>query len=274
MGIKNNIKTLLHLIRKKEQLSIIIPTSSERILSGKTAIISGGSGGIGRTLTDVFVNSGCKVIITGTNEVKLSEIASNYSSDKVTYLILDLKNIQSIQDILCPIFENNKIDILVNCAGINNGLSFFDVTEEVYDSIMDVNVKGTYFLSQIIAKHMIDNGIKGHILNFSSASSLRPASQPYAISKWAITGITKGLADILIPYGITVNAIAPGPTATSMLGKNDYEDLGHETCPSGRYATTHEIANLALFMVSGMGDLIVGDTFYITGGSGTVSLHR
>lgn len=121
---------------------------------------------------------------------------------------------------------------------------------------------------------MMDRRIKGHILNFSSASSLRPASQPYAISKWAITGFTKGLADILIPYGITVNAIAPGPTATPMLGKTTNDEIGHDVCPAGRYATTQEIANLALFMVSGMGDLIVGDTFYITGGSGIISLHK
>ena len=97
---------------------------------------------------------------------------------------------------------------------------------------------------------------------------------PYAISKWGITGLTKGLADILIPYGITVNAIAPGPTATAMLGKDTESDISHDTSPIGRYATPQEIANLALYMVSDMGNLIVGDTFYITGGSGTISLHR
>ena len=83
-----------------------------------------------------------------------------------------------------------------------------------------------------------------------------------------------GLADTLLPHGIIVNAIAPGPTATPMLGKNKDESLYLGQCPAGRYAHPTEIASLAVFMVSDLGNLIVGDTFYITGGSGTISYHR
>ena len=118
------------------------------------------------------------------------------------------------------------------------------------------------------------NKIKGHILNLSSSSALRPASTPYNISKWGIRGFTKGLADVMAPYGITVNAIGPGPTATEMLGVSETDTIYHPTNPSGRYATPEEIANLALFMISGAGDMIVGDTFYITGGSGTTTMHK
>lgn len=102
---------------------------------------------------------------------------------------------------------------------------------------MDINLKGTFFLSQAVAEHMIDKKIKGHILNVSSASSLRP-------------------------------------TSTEMLGRKETDEINHDISPIGRYATPQEIANLVLFMVSDMGNLIVGDTFYMTGGSGTVSLHR
>ena len=139
---------------------------------------------------------------------------------------------------------------------------------------MDINAKGTYFISQVIARKMIENAIHGHILNVSSSSSLRPASTPYTISKWAVSGMTKGMADVLIRYGIVVNAIAPGPVATNMVGKIDTSEIGHDVSPSGRYAMPEEVSHLAAYMVSGYGDLIVGDTFYITGGSGTVSLHR
>ena len=94
------------------------------------------------------------------------------------------------------------------------------------------------------------------------------------MSKWAIRGFTLGLADMLLPYGIVVNAIGPGPVATEMLGREAGDSLYKAGQPSGRYAAPEEIANLAVFMVSGMGDMIVGDTFYITGGSGTLSYHN
>lgn len=170
-------------------------------------------------------------------------------------------------------FEENRIDILVNSAGIVAKHNFLETTEEEYDSIMNINAKGTFFISQEIGKYMIKNKIKGHILNVSSSSALRPAWTPYQMSKWAIRGFTLGLADTLLPYGITVNAIAPGPVATQMLGKKEGDSIYNEFSPSGRYALPSEIAELALFMVSDLGNLIIGDTFYITGGSGTISYH-
>ena len=170
-------------------------------------------------------------------------------------------------------FPENRIDILVNCAGVISKGSFEEITEEEYDRVMDINMKGTYFMSKAVCKHMMRNKVKGHILNVSSSSALRNAWSPYQISKWAIKGFTKGLADEMISHGIVVNAIAPGPVATTMLGREDGDTLYNETNPAGRYSTPEEIANLAAFMVSNMGDMIVGDTFYITGGSGVITLH-
>ena len=172
------------------------------------------------------------------------------------------------------LFDEKKIDILVNSAGVVSHSGFEKMTEEEYDSIMDINAKGTYFMSQAVSKFMIENGLKGHILNVSSSSALRPAWTPYQMSKWAVRGLTLGLADSLLPYGIIVNAIAPGPVATPMLGKNEGDSICNPINPSGRFSMPSEIASLAVFMVSNMGDLIVGDTFYITGGSGTLSYHR
>ena len=172
-------------------------------------------------------------------------------------------------------FPENRIDILVNSAGVVSHSDFLDMSEQEYDSIMDINAKGTFFMSQATAKYMIENRIKGHILNVTSSSALRPAWTPYQMSKWAVRGLTLGAADKLLPYGIVVNAIAPGPTATPMLGKNEGDDeIYNAICPSGRFAMPSEIAALATFMVSDMGDMIVGDTFYMTGGSGVITLHR
>ena len=170
-------------------------------------------------------------------------------------------------------FPENRIDILVNSAGVLNHSDFLDMLESEYDAIMDINAKGTFFMSQAVAKFMIENSIKGHILNVTSSSALRPAWTPYHMSKWAVRGLTLGMADRLLPYGIIVNAIAPGPTATQMLGKNEGDSIYNAYNPSGRYAMPSEIAALATFMVSDMGDMIVGDTFYMTGGSGTITLH-
>jgi 3-oxoacyl-[acyl-carrier protein] reductase len=171
-------------------------------------------------------------------------------------------------------FEKNSIDILVNSAGTHHTSSFDNMDESEFDKIIETNVKGTFFMCQQMGKYMKENGIKGHILNLSSSSALRPAWGPYQMSKWAIRGFTLGLAEQLQPYGIVVNAIAPGQTATPMLGKISSGDLFNDYALAGRYITPEEVANLAVFMVSDMGNMIVGDTFYITGGSGTISLEH
>lgn len=172
------------------------------------------------------------------------------------------------------IFDEGRIDILVNAAGVIDHADFLHMSEAEYDHVMNVNAKGTFFMGQAVGQYMKEHKIKGHILNVSSSSALRPASSPYRMSKWAVRGLTLGMAEALLPYGIIVNAIAPGPVDTSMLKKEPGDNLYLANQPSGRYAEPEEIANLAVFMVSDMGDLIVGDTFYITGGSGTLSLQH
>lgn len=172
------------------------------------------------------------------------------------------------------LYPENRIDILVNSAGMVAHHSFADMTEAEYDSIMDINAKGTFFMSQAVSKHMIEKNIKGHILNVTPSSALRPAWTPYQMSKWAVRGFTMGLADVLLPYGIIVNAIAPGPVATPMLVKNEGDTISNPEQPSRRYAMPSEISAQAVFMVSDMGNLIVGDTVYMTGGSGVIDLKH
>ena len=188
--------------------------------------------------------------------------------------MLDVKAMPAKVDEAAKLFPENRIDILVNSAGVVSHSGFENMTLEEYDNIMNINARGSYFMSQAVSRFMIGRKIRGHILNVSSSSALRPAWTPYQMSKWAVRGMTLGLADSLLPHGIIVNAIAPGPVATPMLGKFEGDSIYHHAYPSKRFSMPQEIANLAVFMVSSMGDLIVGDTFYITGGSGTISLHR
>ena len=169
------------------------------------------------------------------------------------------------------IVSNNIIDIFVNNAGVNGGEVFPNTSEEDFDKVMDTNLKGLYFFSQIIADYMVENKIKGNILNITSSSSLRPGISPYILSKWGEKSLTLGMAKKYLPYGIVVNALAPGNTSTSMVNKNDLLDLTCDYSPSKRFIAPEEIGNIATILVSNMGRMIVGDTIYMTGGSGVIT---
>lgn len=125
-------------------------------------------------------------------------------------------------------------------------------------------------MTQEVSNMMIERKIKGHILNLSSSSALRPCYSSYIVSKHLVRDLTQGFAKELIKHGIVVNAIAPGPTATDMIGA-DENDLVNLEVPAGRMATVDEIANHALALVSEMGDMVVGSTLYVTGGSGVTT---
>ena len=275
--VKKIVRDLVMIFKEEKKIPIPKPINAPELLKGKVALITGGSGGIGLAMAESFLKSGAKVIIAGTSEEKLRTCCEKISGGaNLSYIIIDVLNVNYMSEKIktaAGLFPENRIDILVNSAGVVSHSDFLDMSESEYDSIMDINAKGTFFMSQATAKYMIENRIKGHILNVASSSALRPAWTPYQMSKWAVRGLTLGMADKLLPYGIIVNAIAPGPTATPMLGKNEGDSIYNAACPAGRFALPSEIAALATFMVSDMGDMIIGDTFYMTGGSGTITLH-
>lgn len=279
MGVKTKIKNAVHTLiqmGKEEKIQpIIVPVEKEKLLNGKVALITGGTSGIGFAIAQAFQNAGAKVIIAGTNQVKLEAALEKMWGIKG--LLIDVRDTEHLPDKVKEaeaLFEENKIDILVNSAGVVVKHDFWGIDEKEYDGIMDINAKGTFFMSQAVGKSMIEKQVKGHILNVTSSSALRPAWTPYQMSKWAVRGLTLGLADTLLPYGIVVNAIAPGPTATPMLGKTEGSSISEPNNPSKRYAMPEEIASMAVYMVSDAGRMIVGDTVYMTGGSGTITLHH
>ena len=263
---------LLNLVRSKKIVPIITPVDKEKILDGKVALITGGSSGIGLAIAESFTKSGCKVVIAGTRKEKLEAARKTINSENLATIVIDVTDIQSLQqkvEEVANVF--GKIDILVNSAGAHHTHQFEDMPEAEFDKIMDTNVKGTFYMCQSVIKYMKKNKIHGHILNVSSSSALRPATGPYHLSKWAITGLTKGLASLYYKDGIIVNAIAPGQTATPMLDVDKSEDISNGYAFAGRYIMPEEIASLATMMVSSLGDMIVGDTYYMTGGSGVVT---
>lgn len=284
MSIKKYIKRGLTFIKKgipvKHVTANVTILAPNELLRGRVALITGGTSGIGYEIAKAFVNAGATVVITGRSITRVnkacSEIKSFFGTNTDIYGVeLDnsqvsqfRRKLQQISDIL----DGKSIDIIVNNAGIRGG-HIGKATEKEYDSILDTNLKGVFFLIQMIAKEMIKNNIQGNILNIASASSVRPALSAYHISKWGIKGLTEGLARSLAPYGICVNAIAPGPTATPMLNKpgTTGDDISHHRNLLGRYVTAEEVANMAVILVSDMSRSIIGDTIFMSGGGGVVT---
>lgn len=243
------------------------------LLKGRTALITGGTSGIGKAIAIAFVNAGANVIITSRTrekaEITAGEIDIKYEGQFAKGIELNNEQIESFEacfNKLTAEIGNNKIDILVNNAGVRGG-RWGETSLEEYDKIMDTNLKGVFFLTEIIARYMKNEGVHGNILNICSASSLRPANSAYCLSKWGMRAFTEGLAKTLIPYDIVVNGIAPGPTATPMFGMKSSDDLVASVQPNNRFTTVEEIADMAVIYVSDMARTIVGDIAYMTGGA-------
>lgn len=270
MGVKNGIHRILKKMKKVVKEPVYIPVLEGKILSGKTVLITGATGGIGRAIAKRCVENGAVVIIAGRSQEKVSIIVN--SLNNTLPFIVDIQDTERMKQAFLELVEDKKlkIDTLINCAGLQAGGIFGNTDLVGFDKTINTNLKGTYFLSQIFSNYLIENDIKGNILNISSVSGCRPAISPYMVSKWGITGLTEGMAKKLIKYGIVVNGIAPGPVATEMIGL-DGSNLDYDNAPAGRYSDPIEIANLAVFMISSMGRMIVGDTVYISGGCGNLT---
>ena len=276
MGVGSKIRELIdYYYSKKNEKNIVpidIPKNQNNLLENKVALIVGGTGGIGAAIAEAFIEAGAKVIISGTKEEKVKNAVEKLGNCARGIQIelnkvgeFDIKVSQAI-----ALFPENKIDILVNCAGVHGNQTFGSVSETTYDSVMNTNLKGMFFMTQVVSNYMKEERIKGHILNVSSAAALKPGYTPYEISKSGVRSFTLGAAAELIPYGIIVNAIAPGPVATAMLGRKEGDTLYTDCIPAKRFATPSEIGQLAVIMVSDMCNLVIGDTFYVSGESGTI----
>ena len=274
MKLKSFLKKKLVKVKKEK---VLIPCLEGKILQGKRALITGGSSGIGYAIAKSFVKNGASIVICGRNSKRLKDAKNSLvvecacSSNNITILELDISSVDSMTKILNNFLKDNQVEIFVNNAGVNFGRVFPETSEEDYDNVLNTNLKGMYFISQLIAKYMVKNNIKGNILNITSSSSLRPGISPYIVSKWGERSLTLGMAKKYLPYGIIVNGLAPGSTLTPMLKSDSDNNLNLDYSPSKRYAAPEEIGNLATILVSDMGRMIVGDTIYATGGAGVIT---
>lgn len=278
--LKKVLRKIKH--KLKNIFSIKIPVKNPilygELLKGRCALITGGTSGIGFAIAEAFLRNKADVVITGRNQLKIDTAVNNlkkaFPEQKISGVLLDNCNISKMKDSFQNVLlleQEKKIDILVNNAGVINKTFFGNTLENDFDLVIATDLKGPYFLSELFANYLKENKIEGNILNVSSSSAIRPASNSYGLAKWGLRGMTLGLAKHLSGYGIVVNAIAPGPTATTMLLNDNEKSISRPSSPSERYATPEEIANMSVVLVSDLGRMINGDTVYITGGCGLLT---
>lgn len=276
--IKRGLHPILRRLPFIKVMPQIVELKQEGLLQGRTALVTGGTSGIGSAIAKAFLKAGATVVITGRSQKKVDAavqaIKDEIGGEKPIYgLELNMKDANTFDSKfkeLLALVPTGQVDILVNNAGVSVD-TYAASPEEEFDTVIDTNLKGVYFLSYRFAHYFKDNQIKGNILNIASSSSVRPATSAYGLSKWGVRGLTEGLARLLAPHGITVNGIAPGQTATPMMDGVSTENIYHPTNLIGRYILPVEIANMAVILVSEAGKSIVGDIVYMTGGSGNVT---
>lgn len=274
MDLKLIIKKVIRMFKEREIIPVEHPVTVNTLFENKVALISGGTGGIGFSIAKSLLESGCKVIIAGTNDRKLTEIRSSFSKDTAT-IKFDYTQPDKFKRVIREAAEIfGKIDIFISSAGVHTeNVDFWTMQPEEFDRVMAINLKGTFFACQAVGEYMKNNGIKGHILLISSSRGSEPAWSPYGISKWGIKGLTGGLAKMLLPHGIIVNTIAPGSTATALIGVKEGDNIYSLENGELRFIMPDEVATLAKLLVSNAGNMIVGETIHISGGRGIFDIR-
>lgn len=242
------------------------------MLNDKVAIITGGTRGIGYAIAKKFLENNAKVIIFGSRKESVDKAITSLKELNSSYEVFgyypNLIKESELKEIFGKI--NGKyghIDILINNAGISSKTKIDDYTEEEFDKISNLNIKSVYTCSKVSIPYLKES--HGVILNTSSMVSIygQPSGVMYPASKYAVNGITKSLARELAPYGIRVNAVAPGITNTDMvksLPKKLIEPL-IKTIPLGRIGEPEDIANAFLFLASDMASYISGVILSVDG---------
>jgi len=241
-------------------------------LKDKVAIITGGANGIGKAACEEFSNQGAKVIIADYDVTSGKELEINLRNQgkDVLFLQVDVAKQESVKEMVTQVLENyKKIDILINNAGITRDAMLSKMTEQDFDLVLDINLKGVFNCTQAVVPHMVEEGY-GKIINTSSVSGIygNVGQTNYAATKAAVVGMTKTWAKELGRKGINVNAVAPGFTKTAMVEKMPEKVIQHmESIVSlQRLGDVQDIANAYLFLASDESSYITGHVLHVDGG--------
>jgi len=243
-------------------------------VDGKVALVTGGYGGIGEAVCRVLGASGAKIAIAGHNEEKAAAFAKTLGGDAYTsrFDVMSVADTERMVDEVAGHF--GRLDILVNCVGLNREEKAGEVTEEKFDLVLDVNLKGAMFQAQAAARHMIRGGAGGKQVHMGSVRTMLALRgrgyAAYCAAKGGLGTMCRQLAAEWAPDKINVNVIAPTFVRTqqvaNMLNDPKFYDTLVARIPLGRIAEPEEVANTVLFFVSPASDFITGQTLYLDGG--------
>ena len=234
----------------------------------KTIIVTGGTRGIGNTIAEAFYKNGGKVIITGTKNPNNPTLAD--VKKRMKYFQLNMLSNQSVENFIKKIKALDKIDVLVNNAGINKIDTVYDISIKDWEHINKVNLAAPFLITKEVSKKMVTKK-QGRIVNISSIFGVisKGKRAAYSSSKWGLIGLTKAVAIDLAPFNIQVNAISPGFVDTDLtrriLNKQEINAL-RKSIPQGRLAHTQEIADLVIFLSGDNNTYITGQNIVIDGG--------
>ena len=251
------------------------PHRSSR-LANKVAIVTGSSSGIGQAIAIRLASEGASLVVDyrnhpeGANDTKAS---IEKAGGKAITVQADVSRLPDTQNLVDQAYAQlGRCDILVNNAGVEKNAAFWDVTEADYDAVLDVNLKGAFFLTQAFVRKLRDTKQPGRVINISSVHEdmVFPNFSTYCASKGGIRMLMRDLAVELGPLGITVNNIAPGaintPINTALLEDKPKLNALLANIPLGRLGSTDDVASLAAFLASDEAAYITGSTYVVDGG--------
>jgi len=247
------------------------------LLDGRVAVVTGGASGIGRAIAHRVAEHGAKAVVVadvveepregGTPTHRLIEETTEASAH---FVACDVGRVSEVQAAVDAADEFGGVDLLVNDAGIFRQHDILEVTEEEYDEMMAINVKGVYFGAQQAARRMAANG-GGDIINISSVGGLSGSGEfpTYSASKGAVRLLTYALADALGPRGIRVNAIHPGLIETEMTQTDVPIAESHDPSevPLGRHGRPDDIAGAVIYLASDLASYVSGASILVDGGA-------
>ncbi|MBX2836628.1 MAG: SDR family oxidoreductase [Gammaproteobacteria bacterium] len=243
-------------------------------LSGKRALITGSSQGIGLTLAGGLAHAGAKVVLNGRNPDKLSGAQEGLEKQgfEVESAVFDVTDHSQVAAAVADIESTQgPIDILVNNAGMQHRTPLEDFDPEVFNTMLQTNIASVFNVGQAAAKHMIQRGA-GKIINIASVQTAlaRPGIAPYTMTKGAVANLTKGMATDWAQYGLQINAIAPGyfdtPLNAALVADKDFSAWLEKRTPAGRWGQLPELIGACVFLSSGAASFVNGHTLFVDGG--------
>ncbi len=242
-------------------------------LAGKVAVITGAASGIGRGTALRFAEEGADLALSDLNEAGLEETARAVQDlgRRAVTAVADVRDRAAVDALATrAVTDLGGLDIMVANAGVGSGAGFLDSTDEIYDHIMDTNLRGVYHCGQAAAQIMVERGAGGSIINIAStyAEVTAPNSSIYSASKGGVRMLTKGMAVELGPHGVRVNCIGPGWIRTGMNPLTDEARLERimPGIPLGRVGTPRDVAGTALFLASDDAVYVTGVIIFVDGG--------